>query len=91
MSSSLSKGGGDRTRAESGPSPSLRCSDSASAWVVSRVGSAVHSCLRKRGRGEVILMQMITRKCAMLIWARRGVGGVSAVFGGGAGFLLQGK
>ena len=35
------------------------------------------SCLRKRGRGEVILMQMIARKCAMLIWARRGVGGVS--------------
>lgn len=27
-------------------------------------------------------MQMITRKCAMLIWARRGVGGVSAVLEG---------
>ena len=44
-------------------------------------------CLRKRGRGEVILMQMITRKCAMLIWARRGVGGVSMCLEG-SGFLV---
>lgn len=92
MSSSLSKGEGiQHGREVALPPPFDVATVRRHGWFQGLV-VLYCSCLRKRGRGEVILMQMITRKCAMLIWARRGVGGVSTVcVWRGAGFLLQGE
>ena len=89
MSSSLSKGGRGSNTGGKWPSP-----PPFDVATVRRYGwfqglvVLYCSCLRKRGRGEVILMQMITRKCAMLIWARRGGWRGECSIWRGTGFLV---